>query len=124
MKIMRVVELNLIAEKEKLEYQLEELINNKEKLAELAGGIKEIRAEWNIIGDIPQKFQQKIGATSFILRAFQPATMKLTAKFKNANNTIWKQPASLVAMLHLQKRDELQTKLQPPRSRLTLRRHS
>jgi len=30
MKIMRVVELNLIAEKEKLEYQLEELINNKE----------------------------------------------------------------------------------------------
>ena len=30
MKIMRVVELNLIAEKERLEYHLEETINKKE----------------------------------------------------------------------------------------------
>lgn len=52
-------EENLEAKK-KLLKTFEELINNKEKLAELAGGIKEIRAEWNIIGDIPQKFQQKI----------------------------------------------------------------
>ena len=52
-------EENLEAKK-KLLKSFEDLINNKEKLAELAGGIKEIRAEWNIIGDIPQKFQQKI----------------------------------------------------------------
>ena len=40
--------------------KFEELVTNKEKLSELAGGIKEIRAEWNSIGDIAQKHQQKI----------------------------------------------------------------
>jgi hypothetical protein len=50
---------NLAAKKKILE-NFKELVNNKEKLAELAGGIKQIRAEWNIIGDIPQKFQQEI----------------------------------------------------------------
>ena len=40
--------------------KFEELVTNKEKLSELAGGIKEIRAEWNSIGDISQKHQQKI----------------------------------------------------------------
>jgi hypothetical protein len=45
--------------KKKLLKRFEELVENKEKLAELAGGIKEIRAEWNIIGDIPQKSQQE-----------------------------------------------------------------
>ena len=50
---------NLIAKKELLK-KFEELINNKEKLAELAGGIKEIRAEWNLIGDVSSKHQQEI----------------------------------------------------------------
>lgn len=50
---------NLNAKKNLLK-KFAELVDNKEKLAELAGGIKEIRAEWNIIGEIPQKFQQEI----------------------------------------------------------------
>ena len=50
---------NLVAKK-KLLKKFSELIKNKEKLAELAGGIKEIRNEWNSIGDIPQNYQQEV----------------------------------------------------------------
>ena len=46
--------------KETLLKDFEALINDKEKLAELANGIKGIREKWNDIGDIPEKFQQKI----------------------------------------------------------------
>ena len=46
--------------KETLLKDFESLINDKEKLAELANGIKGIREKWNDIGDIPEKFQQKI----------------------------------------------------------------
>ena len=46
--------------KETLLKEFEALINDKEKLAELANGIKEIREKWNAIGDIPDKFKQKI----------------------------------------------------------------
>lgn len=46
--------------KETLLKDFESLINDKEKLAELANGIKGIREKWNEIGDIPEKFQQKI----------------------------------------------------------------
>ena len=46
--------------KETLLKEFEALINDKEKLTELANGIKEIREKWNAIGDIPDKFQQKI----------------------------------------------------------------
>ena len=50
---------NLVAKKKLLE-KFEELVNNKEKLAELAGGIKEIRAEWNLIGEVSQRNHQEI----------------------------------------------------------------
>jgi len=50
---------NLVAKKKLLD-KFQELVNNKEKLAELAGGIKEIRAEWNLIGDVSQRNQQEI----------------------------------------------------------------
>ena len=46
--------------KETLLKDFESLINDKEKLAELANGIKGIREKWNDIGDIPEKFQQRI----------------------------------------------------------------
>ena len=46
--------------KETLLKDFESLINDKEKLAELANGIKGIREKWNDIGNIPEKFQQKI----------------------------------------------------------------
>ena len=46
--------------KETLLKDFESLINDKEKLAELANGIKGIREKWKNIGDIPEKFQQKI----------------------------------------------------------------
>ena len=46
--------------KETLLKDFESLINDKEKLTELANGIKGIREKWNDIGDIPEKFQQKI----------------------------------------------------------------
>jgi hypothetical protein len=46
--------------KETLLRDFESLINDKEKLAELATGIKGIREKWNNIGDIPEKYQQKV----------------------------------------------------------------
>ena len=46
--------------KETLLRDFESLINDKEKLAELANGIKGIREKWNNIGDIPEIYQQKI----------------------------------------------------------------
>ena len=56
--------------KETLLKEFEALINDKEKLAELANGIKEIREKWNGIGDIPDKFQQKIQRYSRLNEAF------------------------------------------------------
>ena len=50
---------NLVAKKKLLD-KFQELVNNKEKLAELAGGIKEIRAEWNLIGEVSPKNHQEI----------------------------------------------------------------
>ena len=67
MKIMRVVELNLMAEKERVEYHLEEVINSKdinpsEKIKQINNKAAAVRVRKNLqeVKNISQKLRLEI----------------------------------------------------------------